>query len=84
MTVRLTANGSIALEGVCPSEDAEALLRYLLAHPAAPVDWRACEGAHTAIIQVLMAAAPRLIGPPVDARLEDRVQPLLAPATIPP
>ena len=84
MTVRFTANGTIALEGLCPSEDAEALLQYLLAHPAAPVDWRACGGAHTAVIQVLMAARPKLLGPPDNARLKDHVQPLLAPDTMTP
>lgn len=77
MTVRITPNGSIVLEGICGSEDAEALLQQLLAHPAATVDWRACEAAHTAVVQVLMAARPILVGSPVSAQLQNWVQPWL-------
>jgi hypothetical protein len=73
MTVRAAANGCIELIGACPSEDAEALLRLLLADPAASVDWRECLGAHTAVVQVLMAVRPELLGPPADARLRDWV-----------
>jgi hypothetical protein len=78
MTVRVTADGSIALEGVCLSEDADALLQQLLATPSATVDWRACEGAHTAVVQVLIAAGRKLMGPPANAQLREWVQPLLA------
>ena len=77
MTVRITSDGSIALEGICGSEDAEELLQQVLAHPAATVDWRACEAAHTAVVQVLMAARPILLGPPVGAQLKNWVQPWL-------
>ena len=77
MTVQITPDGSIALGGICGSEDAEALLQQLLAHPAATVDWRACEAAHTAVVQVLMAARPILVGPPVSVQLKNWVQPWL-------
>jgi hypothetical protein len=77
MTVQLSADGVIGLEGICASEDAEALLQYLLASPAAPIDWRACESAHTAVIQVLMAAKPKLLGPPAGPVLRDWLQPIL-------
>lgn len=77
MTVRVTAKGVIALEGNCPSEDAETLLQHLLATPATSVDWRACEAAHTAVVQVLMAAQPQLLGPPANPRLADWVEPFL-------
>lgn len=77
MTVRVTADGSIALEGLCPSEDADTLLQQLLAMPSATVDWRACEGVHMAVIQVLMAARRKLIGPPANPLIKDWVQPLL-------
>lgn len=73
MTVRAAADGSIELVGACPSGDAEALLQLLLADPGATVDWRECLGAHTAVVQVLMAARPKLRGPPADARLRDWV-----------
>ncbi|MGH8202019.1 MAG: hypothetical protein ACREVO_16910 [Steroidobacteraceae bacterium] len=73
MTVRVTAGGCIELVGACPSADAEALLQLLLADPRATVDWRDCRGAHTAVVQVLMAVRPKLLGPPADARLRDWV-----------
>src|ERR1700733_12505828 len=60
MTVRLTAQGEIVLEGTCSSEDAEVLLQSLTSTPTARVDLRACEFAHTAVIQVLLAAKPEL------------------------
>ena len=53
MTVQLV-NGTIRLEQSCPVGDAEILLNYLLAEPAADVDWRSCSGAHLAVIQVLL------------------------------
>ena len=77
MTVRLTTQGEIVLEGTCSSEDAEILLQHIIATPATPVDWRACEFAHTAVIQVLMAASPKLLGPPAGSALKDRVYPIL-------
>jgi hypothetical protein len=78
MTVRIAAGGCIELVGACPSEDAEPLLQLLLADPGATVDWRACQGVHTAVVQVLMAVKPKLLGPPTDVRLEDWVAPVIA------
>ena len=77
MTVQLSPAGVIELQGTCPSEDAEALLRHLLGQPAAVVDWQACESAHTAVIQVLLLARPTLLGIPAGAALRDWVRPLL-------
>jgi hypothetical protein len=76
MTIHLSAT-AIELEGACSSEDAEILLQHLLEAPKLQVDWRACESAHTAVIQVLMAAKPKLLGPPVGSALRDWVEPLL-------
>jgi hypothetical protein len=67
MTVRSSAHGVIVLEGLCPSEDAEILLQQLAGTPAASVDIRRCESAHTAVIQVLMAFSPKLHGPPPES-----------------
>jgi hypothetical protein len=78
MTVRMAANGFVELLGACPSEDAEPLLQLLLAAPEATVDWRGCRSAHTAVVQVLMAAKPKLVGPPDGERLKDWVAPALA------
>ena len=78
MTVRIATNGFIELVGACPCEDAEPLLQHLLAAPGATVDWRECRGAHTAVVQVLMAAGPKLLGPPADVRLKSWVEPVIA------
>jgi hypothetical protein len=66
MTVICSTQGVLVLEGSCPSEDAEKLLQHLASNPAATVDIRRCESAHTAVIQVLMALKPRLLGVPSD------------------
>ena len=65
------------LSGHCPSEEAEQLLAHLLAAPAATIDWRACEHAHTAVVQVLLAAGRSVRGPPKGAFLAQWVEPLL-------
>lgn len=77
MTVRAGGGGIIELVGVCPSADAEPLLQLLLANPGARVDWRECRNAHTAVVQVLLAAGPKLLGPPADARLQAWVEPMI-------
>jgi hypothetical protein len=77
VTVEMRADETIALMGVCPSDDAELLLQLLIASPAAPVDWRGCEAAHSAVIQVLLTAKPELRGPPAGAFLREFVEPLL-------
>jgi hypothetical protein len=78
MTVTVSAAGVIELKGICSSEEGEVLLQHLLASPNIMVDWRGCETAHTAVIQVLMAARPELLGPPAGVLLQKWVQPLLA------
>lgn len=78
MSVRRAPSGAIELVGDCVSEDAETLLGLLLAHPQAQVDWRGCEGAHTAVVQVLLAARRPVVGPPHDPFLRRWVEPLLA------
>jgi hypothetical protein len=77
MTVRVSADGAIVLVGSCPSEDAEVLLQELIAAPAAAVDLRRCDFAHTAVIQVLMALKPKVLGPPGDHPMWQWVYPLL-------
>jgi hypothetical protein len=62
MTVRRQDNGAITLDGVCGVEDAEPLLQMLLATPEAPLDWTRCEHLHTAVVQVVLAAGPELVG----------------------
>ncbi len=77
MSVSRAANGSIVLAGACPNEDAEPLLQLLLETPAAPVDWRRCTAAHSAVIQLLLAARPVVQGPPANAALARWVAPAI-------
>jgi hypothetical protein len=77
MSVRLSPTQMIELYDECPSEDAEVLLRYLLAAPATAVDWSACAAAHTAVIQVLLFARPTMHGVPAGQILRTWIQPLL-------
>jgi hypothetical protein len=77
MTVQMGDDGAVELTGDCPSGDAEALLRHLAARPTAAVDWRECKGAHTAVVQILIAARIRPTGPPASAFLANWVEPLL-------
>lgn len=70
MTIARSAEGTIALSGVCGPEDAESLLQMLLETPSASLDWTACRGLHTAVFQVILAARPRVVGPCGDAWVE--------------
>jgi hypothetical protein len=80
MTVELREGAVIELSGVCGVDDAEALHRGLLATPDSTVKWDRCERLHTAVLQVLLAAAPRVSGVPTDAFLARHVAPLLRSA----
>ena len=70
--------GSVALVGACEAEDAEPLLELLQEHPEATIDWRECSGAHTSIVQLLLAAGRPVLGPPMDEFLKRWVEPHLA------
>jgi hypothetical protein len=73
LTVNLTDPRTIQLSGTCPLEDAETLFQRLVENPSATVDWRGCEQAHTAVIQVLMASKCPLRGPPAGNFLKRHV-----------
>jgi hypothetical protein len=77
MSITLAPDGSIQLKGPCPVEDAEVLLQHLLANPRATVDWSACEGAHTAVIQLLLVAKSVPVGRPSSSFLGERIGALL-------
>ena len=64
MTVRQIDAFNIVLEGISPVAEAEVLRQLLVSAKTATVDWRACEAAHTAVVQVLLASKVRLRGPP--------------------
>lgn len=66
MSVRRERNGPIILDGTCTVEDAEPLLQMLQQRPAAEIDWTRCKHLHTAVLQVIIAARPALVGPCAD------------------
>ena len=76
MTVTLT-DSTVVLSGDCPLEDAEILVQRLIENGGAGVDWTQCEHAHTAVIQVLMAAKRPLKGPPSGEFLKTQIDPAL-------
>jgi hypothetical protein len=86
VTVTVSEDGGIRLHGVCPIDDAESLLRCLLASGEATVDWRGCVQAHSAVIQILLATRPALLGPPADGFLRTHIAPLVdgSAAMLPP
>ncbi len=77
MSVQRAPEGTIVLGETCPVEDADALLRLLSHSPAATVDWRGCRHAHSAVIQVLLALRPPLLGPPAGRFLRVHVAALV-------
>lgn len=82
MTIRLTADGTIELDGVCPLEEAEKLQQYLISDPEAIVDWRSCAAAHASVIQILLAVKPVVRGPAGSDFLRDHIEPLLQPPAV--
>jgi hypothetical protein len=77
LTVRHHEDGTLLLEGRLSIEDAELMQRHLAASPATPIDWSACEGAHTAAIQILLASQAPVRGRPQNVFLRDHIGPLL-------
>lgn len=77
MTVDLIDKNTTKLSGVCPLEDAEMLFQLLLDNPGIAVDWTQCERAHTAVVQVLLAAQCSLKGPPAGTFLKAHIEPAI-------
>jgi hypothetical protein len=78
MSVNLNGPGVIELSGRCPAEDAEVLQQHLLASPGATVEWSGCEHLHSAVVQVLLVAAPRVRGATKNSFLATHIAPILA------
>jgi hypothetical protein len=55
-----------ALEGQVGADDAEALALWLRERKAPAVHLGQCEHVHAAVLQVLLALAPRVMAPPAD------------------
>jgi hypothetical protein len=67
----------VRFESVCTVEDALPLLEFLKGSAMPEVDLLACTHLHTALLQLLLAARPRLASPPADPALARWVAPLL-------
>ncbi|MEP9353436.1 hypothetical protein ABLE93_07555 [Xanthobacter sp. KR7-65] len=72
------ADGIIRLEGPCRVEEAETLTLLLQSNGEAAVDVSACNQMHSAVVQVLLAFQPDVIGTPADAFMRDHLLPALA------
>jgi len=68
----------IRLEGQCRVEDAEVLTALVLNRVEPTVDLSRCDSMHSAVFQVLLAFRPRIVGPPENAFIRDRLLPALA------
>jgi hypothetical protein len=78
MPLRFGKN-TVVFEEDCTVEEALPLLEYFQAHPGARVNLRACTHLHTAVLQVLMAVAPKIAALPTEPFLELWLTPLLGP-----
>jgi hypothetical protein len=76
MSVRLTEAGLVELHWDCGIEDAEPLLGHLT-DAKRTVDWRECDTAHAAVVQILLISGAELVGPPRGAFLRTFVEPAL-------
>ena len=65
------------LEEVCTVEDAEPLLDWLQRHRKGSVNLKQCSHLHAAVLQVLMATAPKISAPPPEGFLREHVLPAL-------
>ena len=70
----------VSFEDVCTVEDALPLLEFLKAGEAAEIDLSACTYLHTALLQLLLTARPRVAALPADHGLARWVAQLLADA----
>lgn len=63
----------VRLEGDCHVEDAEALLRLVVANEGAAADLSQCRHLHGAVLQVLLAFRTPVAVGPLDPFLRDQV-----------
>jgi hypothetical protein len=71
-------------EDVCTVEDALPLFEFLTNSEAPQIDLSACTYLHTALLQLLLVAGPRIAAPPADPSLARWVVPLLNPPGVVP
>jgi hypothetical protein len=76
MSVSLDGN-IMRLHGDCPVEDAETVMRLLQAAVDPTVSLTEVRILHTAVLQVLLALRPKLVGPVRDPFISRWLAPLL-------
>lgn len=76
MSVSLDGN-VVRLYGDCPVEDAETVMRLLQAAVDPDVSLAEVRILHTAVLQVLLALRPKLVGPVRDPFISRWLAPLL-------
>ncbi|MCB1741037.1 MAG: hypothetical protein KDK91_11755 [Gammaproteobacteria bacterium] len=64
-------------KGASEVDDAERLLAWLQERPDARINLRDCTHLHSAVLQVLLAARPKVSIPPDDERLASWLMPLM-------
>ena len=69
--------GTIHLRGASAVEDAETLLSLLQTDPPRLVDVQAATGLHAAVVQVLLALRPGMVGPANDPFVNRWLLPIL-------
>ena len=79
MSIQLDGTTAV-LAGSVSVEDAEPLASWLRETPDGAVDLGACTHLHTAALQALLSARPRISVTPADGFLAAWVTPVLAPA----
>ena len=77
MSVRLDGD-IIRLEGTCGVEEAERFLVLLQETPGRRIDLARVDNLHTALVQIIMALNPQLIGECGDVFVREWVLPRLA------
>lgn len=80
MSVRLETE-IVHLTGDCRVEDAEPLLGFLQSGPDRVVDVREAGHLHTAVVQVLLALKPQVIGPTRDLFTQSWLMPFIVDRT---
>jgi len=68
----------VCFDDVCTVEEAVQLIEHLRAHNDAHVDLSGCSYLHTALVQLLLIARPRMATSPCDPFLARWLAPLLS------
>jgi hypothetical protein len=77
MTIRYERN-TAHFEATCGADEALDFIDWLRRHKAPKVDLAGCDHLHASLLQILLAARPRLVGQPRDAFLFQWVAPMVA------